>query len=93
MTQSTTNGDLPHTARAAIERGSRLYLTGKPCSRGHTAPRKTLNNECVECARIARKERRKRISRALATANTKKATTPLNLGAAIAVVLRSTSNT
>ena len=42
--------DYPSTRKEAIATGSDLYFTGKPCSRGHIAPRKA-KGACVECMR------------------------------------------
>lgn len=36
--------------RAAREKGSLRYFTGKPCSHGHVAERFTSSRNCVECA-------------------------------------------
>ena len=35
----------------ALSLGLAEYFTGKPCSRGHIAPRQTANGTCVECRR------------------------------------------
>ncbi len=40
--------NLPKTRKEAQETGNKYYYTGKPCSRGHIAPRKT-KGVCVEC--------------------------------------------
>jgi hypothetical protein len=40
--------DYPSTRKEAITTGSDLYFTGKPCSRGHIAPRKA-KGACIEC--------------------------------------------
>jgi hypothetical protein len=37
--------------KAAKANGRRLYFTGKPCPKGHIAPRRTDSGQCVECAR------------------------------------------
>lgn len=42
--------DYPTTRKAAKLSGAAYYFTGKPCSRGHIAPRKTKGC-CVECMR------------------------------------------
>ena len=34
----------------AKARGLKTYFTGKPCPRGHVAPRQTSNGICRECA-------------------------------------------
>lgn len=41
--------------RAAQSAGADTYLTGKPCSRGHTGPRRTVNRACIECEPIVHK--------------------------------------
>jgi hypothetical protein len=52
--------------KAAKANGRRLYFTGKPCPKGHIAPRRTDSGQCVECAREGaaewRKENRKHIA-------------------------------
>lgn len=40
--------DYPTTRAEAQATGAKYYYTGKPCSRGHIAPRKT-KGACVEC--------------------------------------------
>ncbi|MGE0344261.1 MAG: hypothetical protein AB7O86_14475 [Porticoccaceae bacterium] len=40
----------------AIANGHELYYTGKPCKRGHIAPRKTLFGTCTECQRESSRE-------------------------------------
>jgi 5-methylcytosine-specific restriction endonuclease McrA len=40
--------DYPTTRKEAKETGAKYYYTGLPCSRGHTALRKTKGS-CVEC--------------------------------------------
>jgi 5-methylcytosine-specific restriction endonuclease McrA len=51
--------DLPHEVRPVISRsdalanGLKRYFTGKPCSYGHLAERKTVNHGCLECSRLA----------------------------------------
>lgn len=42
---------LPKSHREAKEQGKRFYFTGKPCQKGHMAPRKTLDRHCCECRR------------------------------------------
>ncbi len=39
-----------------MERGLKLYYTGEPCKRGHTAPRQVVNYTCVECANATNKK-------------------------------------
>jgi len=36
---------------AAVAAGEPQYFTGKPCKRGHIAPRNTANSTCMECDR------------------------------------------
>jgi len=36
---------------AAVAAGEAQYFTGKPCKRGHIAPRSTANSTCMECDR------------------------------------------
>ncbi len=38
------------TRRQAAEAGLKRYNTGKPCSKGHDAPRFTSTGACVKCA-------------------------------------------
>ncbi len=38
---------------AAVAAGETQYFTGKPCKRGHIAPRSTANSTCMECDRLA----------------------------------------
>ena len=40
--------DYPKTRAEAKTLGAKYYFTGKPCTRGHVAPRETKGN-CVEC--------------------------------------------
>lgn len=47
--------DYPKTRKEAMAQGAAHYFTGKPCTRGHIAPRETKGN-CTEC----RKEDHKR---------------------------------
>jgi hypothetical protein len=42
--------DLPRTREEAKAQGAKEYFTGKPCSRGHVAPRITAG-ACTECRR------------------------------------------
>lgn len=42
--------DYPTSRAGAKASGAAYYFTGKPCSRGHVAPRKT-KGVCVECMR------------------------------------------
>lgn len=43
------HGLLPSTRRAAKVAGERMYFTGKPCPKGHIAPRLVDNCSCREC--------------------------------------------
>lgn len=45
------------TAAAARAVGAKHYCTGKPCKRGHVAPRYTVSNNCAECNLFKVKER------------------------------------
>ena len=38
--------------KEAITLGLKVYFTGKPCSRGHIAPRKIAGSTCRECHRL-----------------------------------------
>jgi hypothetical protein len=40
--------EYPNTREEAKRTGAKFYFTGKPCTRGHVAPRKTKGN-CIEC--------------------------------------------
>jgi len=40
--------DYPATREEAKRINARFYFTGKPCLRGHVAPRKT-KGACVDC--------------------------------------------
>lgn len=42
---------LPKTCKEARELGKTQYFTGKPCPKGHIAPRLTSIQQCVECKR------------------------------------------
>jgi hypothetical protein len=46
-----TMSDIPATRAEAFDRGATHYSTGKPCLRGHLAPRLTLSAACTECAK------------------------------------------
>lgn len=35
--------------KLALEAGETYYFTGKPCSKGHIAPRRAVNGCCIEC--------------------------------------------
>ena len=45
------------TRKSAMEKGRLYYKTGKPCARGHVAPRFTKTRRCVECDRVNKKKR------------------------------------
>lgn len=36
----------------ALEQGLKRYFTGKPCLRGHLAPRSVRDRQCIECRYI-----------------------------------------
>src|SRR5271156_4605074 len=46
---------LSHTAKklrdAARARDEQFYISGRPCSRGHTGPRYVANQTCLECSK------------------------------------------
>lgn len=46
-----TFADLPHSQVEAKAIGATRYFTGKPCPKGHIAPRFTANFGCGECLR------------------------------------------
>lgn len=48
----TRNTKLPATPAAAIAAGSLHYFTGKPCKRGHVAPRRVSTRTCIDCGRL-----------------------------------------
>jgi hypothetical protein len=47
--------NLPSTRRLAQERGSTRYFTGKPCHKGHIAPRFTASGTCLVCGAEAQR--------------------------------------
>lgn len=51
---------LPATAKQAREAGERLYFTGKPCPKGHIAPRAVGNRGCTTCDKAITNEYCKR---------------------------------
>ncbi len=60
---------LPSTRKEALETGATHYFTGKPCSRGHIAIRKT-KGACVECLKenwVKDNERRKKLPKSEAS--------------------------
>jgi hypothetical protein len=68
--------ELPRTRAEAKAAGSKTYFTGKPCKRGHVAPRRVSVKVCVECERATTRayyeENRERVAehhRAYRTAN------------------------
>jgi hypothetical protein len=49
------------TARREAElRGESRYFSGQPCIRGHFALRKTSSGTCMECLRLADRERKRK---------------------------------
>jgi 5-methylcytosine-specific restriction endonuclease McrA len=48
----TQHSDLPRSAKEARAIGSRFYVTGNPCVRGHTGLRYTSIQQCLECGPI-----------------------------------------
>jgi hypothetical protein len=50
-----TREALPATRRLAQELGSPRYETGKPCRKGHVAPRFTASGSCVVCGAEAQR--------------------------------------
>ena len=48
-------------AKEAKAAGSKTYFTGKPCKHGHTAERFSCNSECVECDKIRKENRKKKV--------------------------------
>ena len=48
---------LPRSRKEALELGSKFYFTGKPCPRGHVAPRYTSAKKCTECVPIENRSR------------------------------------
>jgi hypothetical protein len=44
----------------ARAQGLKQYFTGKPCTNGHVAPRRTNNKDCVECCRARSRRNAKR---------------------------------
>lgn len=53
---------IPSSRAEAKAAGEKRYFTGKECPNGHTAPRKTGNSECIECAAIRLADWRRRNS-------------------------------
>lgn len=43
--------------KEAAAKGARHYFTGKPCIRGHVAPRFVSNTGCTECAKMTAAEK------------------------------------
>lgn len=55
---------LPSTAAEALDKGYKQFFTGKPCNRGHIAPRNALRSRCWICRTLenrARAAKRKKI--------------------------------
>lgn len=49
---------MEHTTWAdASAQGAKHYFTGKPCIRGHVAPRFVSNTGCTECAKMTPAEK------------------------------------
>lgn len=44
------------TYLAAVEAGATLYMTAKPCKRGHMSPRYVTNRGCIACS-VPQRER------------------------------------
>lgn len=51
------NTDTPR--KIAIRNGDKTYFTGKPCKRGHIAPRYVSTTTCLECNKEYQAEQRK----------------------------------
>lgn len=49
MGAANDNERLPRSRAEAKAAGSKRYFTGKPCKRGHVAPRYTTDGGCKEC--------------------------------------------
>ena len=61
--------EYPATREEAKRTGAKFYFTGKPCTRGHVAPRKTKGC-CTECMRedwVTDNERRKALPKSEAS--------------------------
>lgn len=61
--------EYPSTREEAKRTGAKFYFTGKPCTRGHVAPRKTKGN-CTECIKedwVTDNERRKALPKSEAS--------------------------
>lgn len=43
---------IPFSRRQGKQIGSRVYFTGLPCKHGHICNRRTVNGECILCARV-----------------------------------------
>ena len=52
---------LPKSHREAIAVGSAIYLTGRPCKRGHYSPRYSMSGDCIECGRTRARERMRKL--------------------------------
>lgn len=68
ITTGEQGNNLPSSAIEAKKVGSRTYFTGKMCSHGHTAPRRTSNGMCCECVSMHDAKRDKTIIREKAIA-------------------------
>lgn len=50
---------MPVSRKEAMEIGSLYYFTGKPCTKGHVADRRTCNAHCIDCDKARYPERRR----------------------------------
>ena len=48
--------ELPVSRSQAKALGASQYFTGKPCSKGHLAPKFTCSGSCTECLALRRRE-------------------------------------
>lgn len=60
---------LPQTRRQALKQGCLKYFTGKPCCKGHVAPRIVYNWSCETCFTESKKEYRQRNSEKILVAS------------------------
>jgi hypothetical protein len=56
--------ELPKTAAEARSIGKKLFYTGKPCGRGHIAPRQASGGSCTACVREYRQSEKGRATSA-----------------------------
>jgi len=54
---------VPKTREVAMAIGLPTYCTGKPCKRGHVAPRQTVSRNCTECYKTVYKDKRKELDK------------------------------